>query len=323
MSVATLPSPSGTATRKPDRRRGVRPSFQRDRLTSAVIEHFREGTFAELTVATILARTRMSRSTFYELFDGREACFLGSIEDAVAEARTAMSNAYAAQDDWQPRVRAALAELLLLIDREPLRARVCLVHSLTAGGWVQEYRGRLLSELAAVLDRGADGLPAAALTGEVLAAGIAQILQTRLEAPRHEPMIGLLGPLMATVVLPYLGAEAALAELRLPPPELIESRDEPVRPACDALSAAELGFRITYRTARVLMAIDAHPGATNRRVARHAGISDNGQISKLLHRLEGLGLVENRGPGRTTATAPNAWYLTARGVEAHTVTCPG
>ena len=84
---------------------------------------------------------------------------------------------------------------------------------------------------------------------------------------------------------------------------------------------AQLGFRPTHRTIRVLMALEEHPGANNTLVARRAGITDNAQISKLLHRLERLGLLENRGPGQTTSWAPNAWYLTARGVEAHTVTC--
>jgi hypothetical protein len=74
------------------------------------------------------------------------------------------------------------------------------------------------------------------------------------------------------------------------------------------------GVRSTYRTACVLSAIAANPGASNRAVAVGAGIVDEGQASKLLRRLEGLGLIENmardRGPGEA-----NAWRLTARGVE--------
>jgi chromosome segregation and condensation protein ScpB len=78
--------------------------------------------------------------------------------------------------------------------------------------------------------------------------------------------------------------------------------------------AEETGIRSTYRTARVLSAIAANPGASNRAVAAAAGIVDEGQASKLLKRLAARELIENmaqdRGPGEA-----NAWRLTARGVE--------
>jgi DNA-binding PadR family transcriptional regulator len=51
----------------------------------------------------------------------------------------------------------------------------------------------------------------------------------------------------------------------------------------------------------------------SRAVGDAAGISDQGQISKLLRRLEHLGLIANavEHPGR----GPNAWSLTPRGWE--------
>jgi DNA-binding IclR family transcriptional regulator len=74
------------------------------------------------------------------------------------------------------------------------------------------------------------------------------------------------------------------------------------------------GVRSTYRTARVLSAIAANPGASNRAVAAAAGIEDEGQASKLLKRLERLGLIENMAQDRELGGA-NAWRLTARGVK--------
>jgi DNA-binding MarR family transcriptional regulator len=75
------------------------------------------------------------------------------------------------------------------------------------------------------------------------------------------------------------------------------------------------GVRSTYRTARVLSAIAANPGASNRAVAAAAGILDEGQASKLLKRLAGLGLIENMAQDREPGGA-NAWRLTAQGEEA-------
>jgi hypothetical protein len=64
----------------------------------------------------------------------------------------------------------------------------------------------------------------------------------------------------------------------------------------------------------VLAAIAAAPGASNRLVAEAAGVVDQGQISKLLARLEHLGLIRNTGVGHVKGE-PNAWELTVRGRE--------
>ena len=73
-------------------------------------------------------------------------------------------------------------------------------------------------------------------------------------------------------------------------------------------------MRLTYRTARVIEGIAAYPGASNRMVAEYAGVSDPGQISKLLARLERVGLLLNTGGGHAKGE-PNAWLLTPRGEQ--------
>ena len=71
-------------------------------------------------------------------------------------------------------------------------------------------------------------------------------------------------------------------------------------------------MRLTYRTARVLEVVAEYPGASNRLIAEHAEIADQGQVSKLLARLERLGLMRNTGEGHAKGE-PNAWRLTALG----------
>ena len=71
-------------------------------------------------------------------------------------------------------------------------------------------------------------------------------------------------------------------------------------------------MRLTYRTACVLGSIAERSGISNRDVARQAGVSDQGQISKLLARLERLDLIENTGVGHARGE-PNAWKLTPLG----------
>jgi DNA-binding MarR family transcriptional regulator len=123
-----------------------------------------------------------------------------------------------------------------------------------------------------------------------------------------QSMTALLGPLMGMIVLPYQGQATAAREAARPVP--LRRRTTP--PQRDPLR--ELDMRLTYRTVRVLLAIAAHPGASNRQVADASGVSDQGQISKLLARLEHLDLIDNSGLGAARGE-PNVWSLTPRGKE--------
>jgi hypothetical protein len=120
------------------------------------------------------------------------------------------------------------------------------------------------------------------------------------------------GELMGIVVLPYLGAAAARRELARPTPAGSVTTDGAAggRAVGDPLEGVSM--RLTYRTARVLEGLAERPGASNREVATCAGIHDPGQVSKLLRRLEGLGLLVNSCEGHAKGE-PNAWGLTPRG----------
>jgi AcrR family transcriptional regulator len=152
--------------------------------------------------------------------------------------------------------------------------------------------------------------------------GSSRATNRALQAPRgHEPppLIELLNPLMGVIVLPYLGQAAARRELDHPTPKTASSRAPgPLRgtpkPPSAANPLAGLNMRITYRTLQVLNVIANTPGASNRQIADHAGVHDQGQISKLLTRLERLGLVHNTGQGQPQGE-PNAWTLTPQGQQ--------
>ncbi len=126
---------------------------------------------------------------------------------------------------------------------------------------------------------------------------------------QSDALVGLTGPLMSMIVLPYLGARAAQRELERPVPVCQDRRwHAPADPLRD------VAMRLTYRTVRVLVALAADPGSSNREVGHAAGVGDQGQISKLLTRLSKLGLIENSGAGQARG-APNAWMLTEKGTE--------
>ena len=151
------------------------------------------------------------------------------------------------------------------------------------------------------------------VTAEGIVGGVLAVLQTRLVDQQEQRLSELLGPLMSLIVLPYLGGRAARSELARPAPV---PADRPARQPLpvrgDPLHG--LNMRLTHRTMRVLAAIAEQPGASNREIAEHAEIVDQGQISKLLTRLSDRGLIRNFGAGQQRG-APNAWQLTPRGAQ--------
>ena len=295
--------------------------MQRARLLAAAVATFSELGYAGASVAHIAGRARVSRRTFYDLFESREDCLLAVLQDAVDRITVDIAQANLAGLGWRERVRGGLCTILSFFDREPVLARVCVVQALQGGPRVLAWREEILGELAEVLDQGRVEHPRSrectVLTAEGLVGAAFAIVYARLSAPgRREALPGLGGELMSLIVLPYLGPAAARQEQQrsLPVPSLGEDS-----PPQDALRAVlehdplrDVPMRLTYRTARVLQAVAEHPGDSNRHIGEQADIYDQGQISKLLGRLERIGLLVNTGVGHTKGE-PNAWRLTALG----------
>jgi len=283
-----------------------------------MIDQITELGYTGTTVAQVVGRAGVSRKTFYSLFTDLEDCMASALEIVLERLSKVAREAYARERDWLGGIRAALIELLLLADEEPGIARLLLIETLSAGARVLSRRRAVLAELASAIDRGRGYTKSrhqpTEIVSEGIVGGIVEILVARILARRPERLSDLAGPLMSMIVLPYLGAGVARREL---------SRERPApRPPCDrapergkvADPLAGLNIRVTYRTVLVLTAIGERPGVSNREVGERAGIVDQGQISKLLARLESHGLTENRGEGQDRGAA-NEWHLTPHGAQ--------
>ncbi len=308
-------------------RRGVSPArvqvseMQRSRLLSAAVKAVNEEGYGHVTVADITERARVSRRTFYDLFENREACLGALIEDVLARIEGEIARAGLDGLSWRERVRGGLLVILSFFDREPALARVCVVQSLRGGADVLRRREEVLARLVVVLDEGRGERAASSrssgvteLTAEGLIGAALAIVYARLQ---HEgapsSLVGLTGELMSMIVLPYLGTAAARRELTRSVPAITTVNDKSESTSSgDPLAGVPM--RLTYRTALVLGCIAGRPGASNRVIGDRAGVSDQGQISKLLARLERLGLAANTGDGHSKGE-PNSWRLTPKGVQ--------
>ncbi len=288
---------------------------QRARILSALVATSCERGAGNVSVADIVARSGVSRRTFYEQFVDREECFVAAFEQALAQVGERVRAAANGEGDWRERVRAGLIAFLAFLEEEPLVGRLLLAESQAGGPRVVRIRNAAIAQLTAVVEegrrvgRGASDLPA--MTGEGIVGGALAVIQARLVDEGHASLMGLVNPLMSMIVMPYLGAAAARRELKRAVSSVAARSNDRALPA-DPFK--ELGMRLTYRTVRVLAAIAEAPGASNRTIGDAAGIEDQGQISKLLGRLQRAGLVTNSGMGGRSG-APNAWALTSKGEQ--------
>jgi AcrR family transcriptional regulator len=301
--------------------------LQRARVLDATVGLVCEFGARQLTVRRVTGRAGVSSKTFYDLFADRDECLLAAFDHAVEQLASVARSAYGVEGEWVMRVRSALGALLAFFDGEPLLGRFVFVEALACGPRVLERRARVLEELAGVIDAGRadtrEGRELPPLTTEGVLGAVWGVIHARLLETNPGLLVDLLNPLMATIVLPYRGPAAATRELSCPALEPAGRARSGMgagraggggKGSFGGVSVAPVEFRPTVRTFTALSAIAERPGLNNREVSDAAGIVDQGQISRLLWRLEDQGLVQNTG-GRAQGT-PKAWSLTPLGQQA-------
>jgi hypothetical protein len=258
----------------------------------------------------VVTRTGVTEREFSEEFASEEELFCAAFDHGQTLIAKALILEVQDQKRWLPRVRSAVVGVLRFLDAEPEWAELLLLHTPAAGTRVLERRERTLGRLAQLLERGAPksveiGLTLkSGVTAELVIGGAFAVIQGRMLRHQGMPLIELAPSLLSLIVLPYLGSAQANAELTRAPAPRLELQALEIKP--------ELRRRASYRTALVLTAIAGAPGANNRAVAQAAGLSDEGQTSKLLSRLRRQGLIENVGLGQAYGES-NAWQLTKEG----------
>jgi AcrR family transcriptional regulator len=289
--------------------------IQRARMLAAMAQEISKRGAANVSVAHVVARSGVSRRTFYEVFSDRQDCFLAAFDEALNSVWAVVVPAYEQSGSWLVRMRAGLVALLEFLECDPMTGRLLIVESLAAGPAALRRRQGVLAQIIPLIEQGQEeselGQNLTPLTAEGIVGGVLAVLHARLAADNGGGMLELSSALMGMIVLPYLGPAAARKELERPAPKVPKKhrvlRGDPLQ---------DLPMRFTYRTMRVLVAVASHPGSSNRTIGATSGIGDQGQASKLLARLHRLGLIENEG-GDPARGEPNAWKLTLTGEEVH------
>jgi AcrR family transcriptional regulator len=173
--------------------------------------------FGATTVTDLTREAGISRTTFYQLFDDKEACFLAAYDNAVDQLVRRISAAYEAEERWPDRARAGLATLLETLAADPAQARLALVDVAAAGPAAQRRFRAAVQRLTPFFDDGRDFAPGGrALPANVsrMAAGaVVGLIADELVAGRSDELPGLLSDLLFATLVPYLGPDAAAREV--------------------------------------------------------------------------------------------------------------
>jgi DNA-binding MarR family transcriptional regulator len=238
---------------------------------------------------------------------GVEASQLEAFERALALVGGCVSAAYEAEEGWLDGVRAGLVALLGFFDAEPVLARYLVVRSALVGGAVLERRSEVLGRLARLLDderAPGRGYPPP-LIAQALVSGVLGVLHERCSRRDPGSLGELCSSLMSFIVLPLLGARAARRELARGDGASVT----PLRSGVVLQALRDPGGRLNRRTASVLVLIGSEPGLNSRELAARDGVKDEGQMSRLLSRLERLGVIENTREAQRRGDV-KAWRLT-------------
>lgn len=127
---------------------------QRARLIEAIVEAVAEKGYAATTVADVIGRAGVSRTTFYDLFADKEDCFLTAYEAGARAHIDAVRTAADAAEGWLEKLRAGGLRYLEVLAEEPAWARAFIVEVLSAGQRALRHRAAVHARSVALLREG-------------------------------------------------------------------------------------------------------------------------------------------------------------------------
>lgn len=189
---------------------------QRQRIVDAMIECCAEKTYAATTIADIVKRASISRTTFYKRFPNKRACFDAALDFCIAEIQAAAAAAHSPADAPPEAVRKAVAATLDLMAAKPAMAQLVMSDAITVEPAILErYRSLLIPSLEQVLgESGEPRQPDAADPN--LAFGRTQIMIfNQIVAGRTAELPELLPEIVYIALLPYTGHDEATQQAQL------------------------------------------------------------------------------------------------------------
>jgi len=193
---------------------------KRERILQGMLKAVGTHGYERTTVQDAIAEAGVYRQAFYDCFNDKEDCYLQALDAGSAWVELAMRDAALGQRTWCGQLRGALTGLLRFLDEQPATGRALLVEVHAAGPQAVAKRTEAMARASSMMDLAreeSDG-GAPAISAEAVVAGILAVLHSRLAANQASGYLRLLPELMYLAVLPFFGADAASAAMRVDRP---------------------------------------------------------------------------------------------------------
>ncbi len=171
----------------------------RQRLLDGMAHVLGERAYAELTIADVVAAAHVSRRTFYEHFDGKEACLLALCERLSEEVLGVIAAGYDPEGDWVQELEKVTEAYLHNLQQRPALVRALYLEMLTLGPEGLAMRRRISErftqflmmqvELSRVKEVGKRPLSPALATATV--GGINELIVQAIEQDRADRLVEL------------------------------------------------------------------------------------------------------------------------------------
>ena len=191
---------------------------QRQRMLDAVADVVSLVGYQAMSVEDVTSTAGVSRRTFYDHFTSKDDAFLTAFDAIGAQLVADVEAAYNPRMSFPEGIIACVRAFLEGVASEPHYADMCIVEALAAGPAAIERRNAVMKTFAQLLQTGAetvtDRIHPPELIAETIVGGIYEIVYSRVVQGNTSELPELLPDLAYSMILPYLGHQAADQALR-------------------------------------------------------------------------------------------------------------
>ncbi len=190
---------------------------RRQLILAAMIRVVGAKGYKETVVADVIAEAETSRTTFYKHFEDKHDCFLAAYEMLVEQV---FAEVVANCDGAAPWMARMTDGLMTIVDRfavDPALARTAVVEVAAAGADARRLHWDAIARFTEYLDAGrelAGGKELPENISLMSAGAVSGLIFDELLAGRAERLPERLPDLLFAMLVPYVGPQAAAAEMR-------------------------------------------------------------------------------------------------------------
>jgi AcrR family transcriptional regulator len=155
---------------------------QRDRILNAVARGMAAQGYSALTVGSVIAEARVSRTTFYAQFANKQEAVVGAHEEILRRFLAVLEGACAGEEEWAMKVKRGVEATIDFAVTEPAQAAL-LAQAEAADKEIGEAMAAARRQLVELLQRGRrrpEAAPLPEITEEALVGAISTVLSRAL-----------------------------------------------------------------------------------------------------------------------------------------------